>query len=124
MLVGNLIEYVGTELFPELHHALLVAKGTEMTVRAGGGQNIFMVLIPALHPSKAMVQVATFQVAVNGLLEVGPPEPLEPFEPLRVDLNKGLKMVLHIPVTIIPPPRGKGWSEEPVTIHNRHPRSL
>ena len=35
-----------------------------------------MVAIPALHPGKAVVQVATFQVAVNDLLEVWPPEPV------------------------------------------------
>ena len=64
------------------------------------GQKIFMVAIPALHPGKAVVQVATFQVAVNDLLEVGPPEPVRPFEPPLVDLNKGLKMVLHAPVII------------------------
>jgi len=59
------------------------------------GQKIFMVAIPALHPGKAVVQVATVQVAVNDLLEVRPPEPARPFEPLPVDLNKGFKMVLH-----------------------------
>ena len=34
------------------------------------------------------------------LLEVGPPEPVRPFEPLLVDLNKGLKIILHAPVII------------------------
>jgi hypothetical protein len=34
-----------------------------------------MMAIPALHPGKAVVQVATLQVAVNDLLEVRPPEP-------------------------------------------------
>jgi hypothetical protein len=47
-----------------------------------------MVAIPALHPGKAVVQVATLQVAVNDLLEVRPPEFVRPFEPLLVDLNK------------------------------------
>jgi len=56
---------------------------------AGEGQKIFMMAIPALHPGKAVVQVATFQVAVNDLLEVSPPEPVRVFEPLPVDLNKG-----------------------------------
>jgi hypothetical protein len=59
-----------------------------------------MVAIPALYPGKAVVQVATFQVAVNDLLEVETPEPVRPFEPLLVDLNKGLKMVLHAPIII------------------------
>jgi hypothetical protein len=38
-----------------------------------------MVAIPALHPGKAVVQIATFQVAGNDLLKVGPPEPVPPF---------------------------------------------
>jgi hypothetical protein len=38
-----------------------------MTALAGEGQKIFMVAIPALHPGKAVVQVATFQVAVSVL---------------------------------------------------------
>lgn len=42
-----------------------------MTVLAGEGQEIFMMAIPALHLSKAGVQVLAFQVAVNGLLKVG-----------------------------------------------------
>jgi hypothetical protein len=72
-----------------------------MTTLAAEGQKIFMVAIPTLHPGKAVVQVATFQVAVNDLLEVGPPEPIRPFEPLLVELNKGPKMVLHALVIII-----------------------
>jgi hypothetical protein len=43
---------------------------------AGEGQKIFMVAIPAHQPGKAVVQVATFQVAGNDLLEVRPPEPV------------------------------------------------
>ena len=66
-----------------------------MTALAGEGQKIFMVAIPALHPGKAVVQVATFQVAVNDLLEIRPPKTARPFEPLLVELNKGIK---------IPPP--------------------
>jgi len=44
-----------------------------MTALAGEGQKIFMVAIPALHPGKAVVQVATIQVPVNNLLEIRPP---------------------------------------------------
>ena len=47
-----------------------------MTALAGEGQKIFMAVIPALHPGKAVVQVATFQVAVNDFLKVGTPEPV------------------------------------------------
>ena len=92
MPVGNLLEHVGTEPFPEFHHPLLMAGRTEV--------KIFVVAIRALHPGKAVVQVATFQVSVNDLLEVGSPEPVRLFEPLLVNLKKGLKMVLHAPVII------------------------
>ena len=86
--------------FPEFHYPLLMARGTEMTALAREGQKIFMAAIPAFYPGKAVVQVATFQVAVNDLLKVGTPEPVRPFEPLLVNLNKGLRMVLHTPVII------------------------
>ena len=59
-----------------------------------------MAAIFAFHTGKAVVQVATVQVAVNDLLEVGAPEPIRLFEPLLVNLNKGFKMVLHAPVII------------------------
>lgn len=59
-----------------------------------------MPTIRAFHPGKAVVQVATFQVAGNDLLEVGPPEPVPLFEPLLVDLLKGFKMIFHAPVII------------------------
>ncbi len=89
MPVGNFLEHIGTEPFPEFHHPLLMAGRTEMTAFAGEGQKVFMVAIAELHPGKAVVQVATFQVALNDLLEVGSPEPVRLFEPLLVDLNKG-----------------------------------
>jgi hypothetical protein len=100
MPVGNLLEHVGTEPFPEFHHPLLMAGRTEMTALAGEGQKIFMVAIPALDPGEAVMQVSAFQVAVNDLLKVGTPEPVRPFEALLVDLNKGLQMVFHAPVII------------------------
>ncbi len=92
MPVGNLFEHVKTEPFPEFHHRFLMAGAAEMTALAGESQEIFMLTIRALHPGKAVVQVAAFQVAGNDLLEVGPPEPVPPFEPLLVDLNEGLNI--------------------------------
>ena len=74
------------------------AGGAEVAALAGEGQEIFMLAIRAFHPGKAVVQVATFQVAGNDLLEVGPPEPVPPFEPLLVDLNEGFPMIFHAPV--------------------------
>ena len=39
-------------------------------------------------------------VSDNDLPKVGTPEPIRPFEPLLVHLNKGFKMVFHAPVII------------------------
>jgi hypothetical protein len=100
MPVGNLLVHMGTEPFPEFHHSLLMAGGAEVAVLAGESQKMFMAAIPTLHPGKAVVQVATFQVAGNDFLKVGSPEPVPPFEPLLVELNKGLKIIFHAPVII------------------------
>ena len=54
----------------------LMTGGAEVAALAGEGQEIFMLAIRAFHPGKAVVQVGTFQVAGNDLLEVGPPEPV------------------------------------------------
>jgi hypothetical protein len=62
MPAGNLPEQAGAKTFPEFHHPLLMAGGTEMTALTGEGQKIFVVAIPALHPGKAVVQVPAFQV--------------------------------------------------------------
>ena len=69
MAVGNLLERPGAATLPEFHHPLLKAGGAEVAALAGESQKIFMAAISALHPGKAKVQVATFQVAGNDLLE-------------------------------------------------------
>jgi hypothetical protein len=47
MPVGNLPERVETKPFPEFHHPLLMAGGTEMTALTGEGQKVFMLAIPS-----------------------------------------------------------------------------
>jgi len=69
MAVGNLLERPGAATLPEFHHPLLNAGGAEVAALAGESQKIFMAAISALHPGKAKVQVATFQIADNDLLE-------------------------------------------------------
>ena len=78
MPVGNLLEDIHAEPFPEFHHALLMAGGTEMTALAGKGQQIFMAAIFAFHTGKAVVQIAAIEIAVDHLLEIGPPESVLP----------------------------------------------
>ena len=63
-------------------------------------QKIFMVTVTALHTGKTVVQVATVQITVNDLLEIGAPEAVLPFEPFLIELDKGFKMIFHTPVII------------------------
>jgi len=65
-----------------------------MTAVGGEGQKIFMVAIPTLHPGKAVAQVATCQVAGNDPMEVGPPEPVRPFESLLAGSNKSFNLIV------------------------------
>ena len=71
-----------------------------MAALAGEGQKVLIAAVFALHPGKAVVQIAAVQVPVNDLLEVGTPKPIRPFEPLPVDLNKGFEMVFHATIII------------------------
>jgi len=64
------------------------------------GSKVFMAAVFTLHTDKAVVRVAAIEVPVNDLLQIRPPESVRPFESLLVDLNKGFKMVLHVPVII------------------------
>jgi hypothetical protein len=41
---------------------------------AGEGQEIFVAAIFTLHAGKAVVQVATIEIAINHLLDIRPPE--------------------------------------------------
>ena len=57
MPVGNLLEDIHAEPFPEFHHALLMARWAEMTALAGEGQEIFMAAILAFYNQRNAVQV-------------------------------------------------------------------
>jgi hypothetical protein len=50
-----------------------MAGGTEMAPFAGEGQKILMAAIFAFHAGKAVVQVATIEIAINHLLDIRPP---------------------------------------------------
>ena len=74
----NLLEDIYAEPFPEFHHPLLVAGWAEMTPFAGECQEVFMAAIFAFHAGKPVVQIAAIEIAVDHLLDIGPPEAVLP----------------------------------------------
>ena len=66
------------EPFPEFRHALLMAGWAEMTALAGECQEVFMAAIFTFHAGKAVVRVAAIKIAVNHLLDIGPPKSVLP----------------------------------------------
>jgi hypothetical protein len=67
MPVGNLLENIHAEPFPEFHDALLMARWTEMTALAGKGQQILVTAVFTLHPGETVVRVAAVEITVNDL---------------------------------------------------------
>ena len=78
MSVGNLLEDIHAEPFPEFHHALLMARWTEMTALAGEGQKIFMTAIFTFQTGKAVMQIAAIEITIDDLLDIRPPESVLP----------------------------------------------
>ena len=59
-----------------------------------------MAAILAFHAGKTVVQIAAIEVAIDYLLDIGPPESVLPGEMIVIDLDKGYKIVLHATVII------------------------
>jgi hypothetical protein len=74
--------------------------GAKMTPFAGEGQKILMAAIFAFHTGKAVVQIAAIEIAIDHLLDIGPPESVLPGEMLVIDPDKGFKIVLYTAVVI------------------------
>ena len=78
MTVRNLLEDIHAEPFPEFHHPLLVTGGAKMTPLAGEGQQVFMAAVFVFHTGKAVVQITAIEIAIDHLLDIGPPEAVLP----------------------------------------------
>jgi hypothetical protein len=52
------------------------------------------------HAGKAVVQIAAIEIAIDHLLDIGPPESVLPGEMLIIDPDKAFKMVLYTTVVI------------------------
>ena len=78
MTVRNLLEDIHAEPFPEFHHPLLVAGWTKVAALARKCQQIFMAAVFTFHTCKAVVQITAIEIAIDHLLDVGPPESVLP----------------------------------------------
>ena len=63
-------------------------------------QQIFVTAIFAFHAGKAVVQITAIEIAIDHLLDIGPPEAALPGEMLVIDPDKDFKIVLHAAVII------------------------
>jgi hypothetical protein len=68
------------------------------------------------HASKAVVQIAAFQIPVNDLLQIRPPETVLPGEMVVIDMDKGFKMVRDAAVII----RIFQFCQFPLDMQNRY----
>ena len=100
MPVGNLLENIHAQPFPEFHHALLVAGRAEVAEFAGEGQEVFVAAIFAFDAGKAIVQIPAIEVPVNDLLQIRTPEAILPGKMIVIDLNESLEAILYTAVVI------------------------
>lgn len=61
-----------------------------------------MAAVHSFHTVKAVVQIATVEIAVNDLPQTRGPETVRPREPIVIDLNKVLEVVFTAAVIIRP----------------------
>ena len=59
-----------------------------------------MAAVFAFHAGKPVVQITAVEITIDHLLDIGPPESVLPGEMFIIDLDKGLKIVLHAAVII------------------------
>jgi len=100
MTVRDLFENIHAEPFAEFDHALLVARWAKMPSFTRKCQQIFMAAAFTFHAGKAVVQIAAIEVAIDHLLDIGPPEAVLPGEILVIDPDKGFKIILYAAVVI------------------------
>ena len=59
-----------------------------------------MATVITFHAGKAVVQITAIEIAIDHLLDIGPPESVLPGEILVIDLDKNLKIVLDAALVI------------------------
>jgi hypothetical protein len=78
MPVRNLFEDIHAQPLSEFHHPLLMAGWAKMATLAGKSQQIFVTAVITFDTGKAVVRVATVQIPIDHLLDIGPPEAVQP----------------------------------------------
>ena len=71
-----------------------------MTALARKCQQIFVAAIFAFHAGKPVAQITAIEIAVDHLLDIGPPEAILTGEIFIVDLDKDFKIVLYTAVVV------------------------
>lgn len=71
-----------------------------MAALTGKCQQVFVAAIFTLHTGEAVVQIAAVEIAVNHLLDIGPPESVLPGEMFIIDSDKCFKIVFDASVII------------------------
>ena len=100
MPVGHLLEDIQAEPFPQLQHALLVARRTEVPSFTRECQQVFMAAVFAFHPGKAVLQIAAVKITVNHLFDIRPPESVLSGKPVIINLHEGFKIILDAMIII------------------------
>ena len=78
MAVRDLFEDIHAEPLPEFDHALLVARWAKMPSFTRKCQQIFVAAVFTFHAGKAVVQITAIEIAIDHLLDIGPPEAVLP----------------------------------------------
>jgi len=100
MPVGNLLENVHAQPFPEFHHALLVTGRAEVSSFTRERQQVLMAAVFAFHAGKAVAQIAAIQITADYLFDIGPPETIISGKPVIIDLHQGFKIVLYTVIIV------------------------
>ena len=100
MPVGNLLEHMGTEPFPEFHHPLLMAGGTEVAAFTREGQEILVATVLALDAGETIVEDAAIKIAIDHLFHMSTEETVLGFKALVIDLLEFLKVILYASVIL------------------------
>jgi hypothetical protein len=72
-----------------------MAGWAKMATLAGKSQQIFVTAVITFDTGKAIVRIATVEIAIDHLLNIWPPESVLPGEMLVINPDKGFKIVLY-----------------------------
>ena len=101
--MGYRLENLLTKPAPELHHALLMTRGAEMTALAGKRQQVFVMAVATFYPGKAEMQISALQIAQDNVHYIGAPEAVPALIAVIPNPFQLLEMVLRATIIIALP---------------------